>query len=59
MKLIISIIISIYFVGCGTDNTQTGNEDRYREEYRNDPQAQSLYESEEEYIQDRRIEESQ
>ncbi len=46
-------------VGGSSNNYSQENEDIYREEYRNDPQAQSVYESEEEYIQDRQLEESE
>ncbi len=59
MKLTSIIFISVLLLGCTENNSRFSDEDNYREEYRNDPQAQSLYESEEEYIQDRRIEESQ
>ncbi len=53
MKLVNIIFVGLFFFGCGENNSQNYNEDSYRDEYRNDPQAQSVYESEEEYIQDR------
>ena len=56
--LFITLVIVIFLSACSKKvKGQGNNEDLYRQEYRHSPQAQSIYGSEDDYVEDRLIEE--
>ena len=60
MKIFLILVIGLaLFLSCNNKGKQNNdNEDTFRQEYRHNSQTQSIYESEDDYVEDRMLEEN-